>query len=52
MFADDTKCFYSSKKIKHVFNIFNKELKIIQAWFNADKLSLNTKRQSMDSFIL
>ena len=41
MFADDTNFFYSGKNIKHVFDIFNKELKIIQSWFNGNKLSLN-----------
>ena len=44
MFADDTNFFYSGKNIKHVFDIFNKELKIIQSWFNANKLSLNIKK--------
>ena len=51
MFADDHNFFYSSKYIKCVFNIFNNEVKIIQAWINANKLSLNiNKKRGEESF--
>ena len=39
MFADDTNLFFSTKNIKHLFQTMNKELIIIQDWFNANKLS-------------
>ena len=41
MFADDTNLFYSHNNIKQLFQIVNQELKQIQTWFNANKLSLN-----------
>ena len=42
MFADDTSLFHTEKKISQLFRTVNQELKHIQNWFNANKLSLNT----------
>ena len=41
MFADDTNLFHSGNNIKHLFELVNKELLLVQQWFNANKLSLN-----------
>ena len=38
MLADDTNLFLSAKNIKHLFQTMNKELIVIQDWFNANKL--------------
>jgi len=50
MFADDTNFFHSDKNIKNLFQIFNQELGIIQSWFNANKLSLNTTKTKYTFF--
>ena len=44
MFADDTNLFHSNKNIDTLFEIVNKELKNINTWFQANKLSLNSKK--------
>ena len=44
MFADDTNLFYSHKNIKTLFQIVNSELKLVNEWFLANKLSLNAKK--------
>ena len=54
MFAGDTYLFYSHKNIKTLFQIVNSELKLVNEWFLANKLSLNVKKkqkQSMFYFI-
>ena len=45
MFADDTNFFYSDNNIKNMFKIVNQELKRVQIWFNANKLSLNVSNK-------
>ena len=45
MFADDTNLFSSRKNIKALFQIVNSELKLVNEWFLANKLSLNAKKQ-------
>ena len=40
MFADDTNLFYSHESITTLFQIFNSELKLVNEWFLANKLSL------------
>ena len=50
MFADDTNLFLSSKNIKYLFQTMNKELAIIQEWFNANKLSLNASKTKYSFF--
>ena len=50
MFADDTNLFFSAKNIKHLFQTMNKELIIIQDWFNANKLSLNVTKTKYSFF--
>ena len=40
MFADDTNLFYSHKNIKILSQIVNSELKLVNEWFLANKLSL------------
>ena len=44
MFADDTNLFYSHENIKTLFQIVNRELKIVNEWFLANKLSLNARK--------
>ena len=44
MFTDDTNFFYTHKNIKNLFETVNKELKSVQTWFNANKLSLNISK--------
>ena len=51
MFADDTNLFYSPKNIKTLFQIVISELKLVNEWFLANKLSLNAKKQNMFYFI-
>ena len=43
MFADDTNLFYSNENINTLFDTVNKELNI-NVWFQANKLSLNVKK--------
>ena len=40
MFADGTNLFYSHKNIKTLSQIVNSELKLVNEWFLANKLSL------------
>ena len=48
MFADDTNFFYSHMNIKTLFDTVNKEL--VNEWFKANKLSLNTKKTEYTFF--
>ena len=43
MFADETNLFYSHKNIKTLFQMVNSELKLVNEWFLANELSLNSK---------
>ena len=45
MFVDNTNLFYSHKNIKTLFQIINSELKLVNEWFLANKLSLNAKKK-------
>ena len=45
MFADDTNLFYSHSNMKTLFQIVNSELKLVNEWFLANKLSLNEKKK-------
>jgi len=44
MFADDTNVFLSHKSIHTLFEIMNTELSKIAAWFNTNKLSMNSTK--------
>ena len=44
MFADNTNLFYSHKNIKTLFQIVNSELKLVNEWVLANKVSLNAKK--------
>ena len=44
MFSDDTNLFYSHKNITTLFQIVNSELKLVNEWFLANKLSLSAKK--------
>ena len=44
MFADDRNLSYSHKNITTLFQIVNSELKLVNEWFLANKLSLNAKK--------
>ena len=50
MFADDTNFFYSHRNIKLLFDTVNKELKNVNEWFKANKLSLILKKLNTPSF--
>ena len=50
MFADDTNLFYSHNNIKTLFQTVNKELTLINEWFKANKLSLNTSKTKYTFF--
>ena len=45
MFADDANFFYSHKNIKTLFQIVHSEIKLVNEWFLANKLSLNAKKK-------
>ena len=47
MFADDANLFYSHKNLKTLFQIVNSELKLLNKWFLANKLSLNAKKNKV-----
>ena len=47
MFVDNTNLFYSHKNIETLFQIVNKELKLVNEWFLANKLSLNAKKNKI-----
>ena len=42
LFADNTNLFYSHSDIKQLFASTNQELELINSWFKANKLSLNS----------
>ena len=44
MFADDTNLFYSHKNRETLFKTVNAELKKVNDWFRANKLSLNADK--------
>ena len=50
MFADDTCLFFTDNNISQLFRTVNHELKHIQNWFNANKLSLNTGKTQYSFF--
>ena len=41
LFADDTSTLLINKKAEHIVRIYNKELKHVSEWLNANKFSLN-----------
>ena len=45
MFADNRNLFYSHKNTKTLFQMVNSELKLVNEWFLANKLSLNAKKK-------
>ena len=46
LFADDTTIFKSSKNIENVYKVMNEDLKVLEDWFNANKLSLNASKSN------
>ena len=42
LFADDTNLFHSHSDIKTLFALTSQELELINTWFKANKLSINT----------
>ena len=46
MFADNRNLFYSHKNTKTLFQMVNSELKLVNEWFLANKLSLNAKKKT------
>ena len=44
LFADDTNIFYQPKDIKVLMETLNNELKKVNLWLQANKLSLNIKK--------
>ena len=50
MFADDTNIFFKGKCCKSLFSIANQELKNIDSWLNANKLTLNVNKTNFIVF--
>ena len=50
MFADDTNLFFSHSGINVLFEKMTKELTNVSDWFNANKLSLNVKKDQVFFF--
>ena len=50
MFADDTNLFVSGSDYKTIFKIMNEQLSLIETWFSANKLSLNTEKTKYTMF--
>ena len=50
LFADDTKFFYLASNIDDVTNVVNNELKQLDLWFRANKLSLNVNKTNFIMF--
>ena len=50
MFVDDTNLFFSHSDINILFEKMNKELTNVSNWFNANKLSLNVKKNKFSFF--
>ena len=46
-FADDTSVFIEGTNYNKMFDILNKELKQVDIWLKANKLTINTKRNSL-----
>ena len=44
LFADDSNVFYSHPNPQSLLSIVNNELKLVQNWINANKLSLNVDK--------
>ena len=44
MFADDTNLFFSENCYERVFQVANAELKSVDNWLTANKLSLNINK--------
>ena len=50
LFADDTNIFYSHHDVHTLFNTFNQELKQLEDWFKANRLSLNVDKTKYTLF--
>ena len=44
MFADDTNLFFNSSSYKALYGVTNTQLKHVEAWLSANKLTLNTDK--------
>ena len=42
MFADNTNLFFNSSSYKALYEVTNTQLKHVEAWLSANKLTLNT----------
>lgn len=50
LFADDTSTYLTHKNIEELEKIYNKELKKVKNWLDANKLSLNVSKSNMILF--
>ena len=50
LFADDTSTYLTHKNIEELEKIYNKELKKVKNWLDANKLSLNISKSNMILF--
>ena len=50
MFADDTNLFYEHNDLKTLFSLVNQELRKINEWFEANKLSFNAEKTKYSLF--
>ena len=44
MFADDTSLFFDISSYKALYEVTNTQLKHVEIWFSANKLTLNTNK--------
>ena len=50
LFADDTNLFGSDKSMENLTNCFNRELKVLNSWFLANKMYLNIEKSNFMVF--
>ena len=50
LFADDTNLFYSHESVLELVRIVNQELKLLEDWFRANRLSLNIDKTNYVAF--
>jgi hypothetical protein len=52
LFADDTNIFMSDRNLDVLISSLNNELKSLQSWLTANKLSLNTEKKLISLYLL
>ena len=49
-FADDTKLFHTSKSVKNLNKLVNRDMKHLNNWLSANKISLNAEKTELVIF--